>query len=253
MTLLQIDSLAVGLVEVFGDKAHLLPAYATEAGSVAGVVTSHPFYHILSLVLLGLWALLLYSYRSEVPMFLRSVVMTKNVTSDEANPIFASLMRMAQQLALVIVALLAVRIVEREFSPLPEWVERWNATLVVALFVVVSLLVLLQNLALRIIGMVCGAHDFTHEAITVKNLFIGSWGLIVALPTLLLLLNHTVAETFVLHFITFLTILALLTYTFKSFLLFRRAKISILIWFLYLCTVEALPITLLMVGIARQL
>ncbi len=253
MTLLQIDSLAVGLVEVFGDKAHLLPSYAAEAGSVAGAVTSHPLYHILSLVLLGLWALLLYSYRSEVPMFLRSVVMTKNVTSDEANPIFASLMRMAQQFALVVVALLALRIVEREFSPLPEWMDRWNATLVVGLFVVMSLLVILQNLVLKVIGAICGTRDFTHEAITVKNLFIGSWGLIVALPTLLLLLNHTVSESFVLHFITILTLLALLTYTFKSLLLFRRAKISILIWFLYLCTVEALPVTLLMVGIVRQL
>lgn len=253
MALLQIDSLAVGLAEVFGEQAHLLPSYAVEAGSVAGVATSHPLYHLLILVLLGLWALVIYSYRSEVPMFLRSVVMTKNVTSEEANPIFASLMRMAQLLAIVVCALLAVRVVEWEFSPLPEWVERWSATLVVGLFLVVSLMVMLQNMVLRGIGVVCGARDFSHEVITVKNLFIGSWGLIVALPTLLLLLNHTVAETFVLHFITFLTLLALLTYTFKSLLLFRRAKISILIWFLYLCTVEALPVTLLMVGIARQM
>ncbi|MBO5903258.1 MAG: DUF4271 domain-containing protein [Tidjanibacter sp.] len=253
MVLLQIDSLAVGLVEVFGDKAHLLPSYATEAGVEVGVVTSHPLYHLLSLALLGLWALVIYSYRSEVPMFLRSVLMTKNVISEEANPIFSSLMRMAQLLAIAVCALLALRIVEWEFSPLPEWAEKWNVTLVVGLFVVVSLLLMLQSLVLRGIGFVCGASEFTHEAITVKNLFLGSWGLIVTLPTLLLLLNHTVTETFVLHFITLLTILALLTYTFKSLLLFRRAKISILIWFLYLCTVEVLPVTLLMVGITRQL
>lgn len=249
----QIDSMAVGLAEVFGEQAHLVAAVVGEGGSAAGVLTSNPVYHIFSMLLLGLWALLIYGYHSEIPQFIHSTIVVKNVTSDEANPIFASLMRYAEQIAIVAAILLAVRVVESEFVPLPEWVERWGLTLYLVLFLAGGGLVMLQNLVLRIVGLVCGAHDFSHEAITLKSLFVGFWGLIITLPTLLLLLNHTMAESFVLHLITILTALTLLIYMFKSFLLFRRAKISILIWFLYLCTVEALPVTLLTVGIARQL
>lgn len=249
----QIDSLAVGIAEVFGNQAQLVAPLSAEGGSAVWALTSHPIYHLLALALLGYLAFLVYSYRGEIPLFVQSTLMMKSSASDEANPIFSTLLGRTQQLAVMAGTLLAVRIVESEFVPLPEWVESWGVGIVVLLYVAGAMLIIVQNLALKVVGLVCGVSDFTHEAITLKSLFVGFWGLIISLPALLLLINHSVAETFVLHTITFLTSLALLTYMLKSFLLFRRSKISILIWFLYLCTVEALPVTLLTVGIIRQL
>lgn len=251
--IMESDSLAMGIAELFGEQAQLVAPRAVEIISEAGVLTSHPIYHLLCIVLLAFWALLIYSYHSELLVLLQGAVMTQNLSSEETNPIFASLMRWTRLLAIFVGVLLVVRIVEREFVPLPEWLVQFNISFVVGLFLAGVLLFLLQNSVLRVIGLVCGERDFTHEAITLRGVCIGFWGFLVALPTLLLLLNHTATEEVVLHLITILTILALLLYMFKSFLLFRRAKISILIWFLYLCTVEALPVSLLVVGIARQL
>ncbi len=54
------------------------------------------------------------------------------------------------------------------------------------------------------------------------------------------------------YFAIFVAILFIVIYLFRTFLLFRSQKISILHWILYLCSVELIPITLVWVFFVRN-
>ncbi|MEG2366336.1 MAG: DUF4271 domain-containing protein, partial [Alistipes sp.] len=124
----------------------------------------------------------------------------------------------------------------------------------VALLAAASILFVIfaQVCLLLLIGAVTLTQGFIHELVYIKRTMLA----LTAILTIPVVIFYVPSPLSAGRVWAYILLAEMLTITFfflwRTFALFLSKKISILHWFLYLCTVELLPISLLWLLIARQ-
>ena len=155
-----------------------------------------------------------------------------------------------------ITAVLAITIVALKYAELwfpaavpldPIWMAPCAALAVV---VSVAATALWQYVVLWMVKIVTGGRDFVDTLLYVKQASFSTVAAVLA-PTVLLSALSPKTERWWVYVIAAECLVLAFIFLKETFVLFIRKKIPIFQWFLYLCTVEAFPITLIWASIAR--
>lgn len=127
--------------------------------------------------------------------------------------------------------------------------------LVVMLAVLAALVVvhLFQYLTLRATGEVLLCQNFITQLWQVKRICFSLFVISVTPPLLLYMFAPDASARWLLAVMVLMSLTALFVYVRETIGLFLSKKISILHWFLYLCTVELFPISLLWLLVVKKL
>lgn len=258
-----IDSLTyegppVAAAEVFGARSTLVPPVFSPAPPPRPL-TASPALQLFVLLLAMAYLTLLYRNATDLRAFVVRAVREKSDnsrSSDEAmSGGFSHLLNAATLIGLFLIGLLVVRCdAWLGVSPgaslgvgLPiERLPHTGALLLCLLAgVAVAGVFLFEIVALRIAGAVILSAGFARQIVALKRTCF-ALTVLVAAP-LVLLFALTPPQTGRGWFWAIICVAALTTVLFlmKLLRLFLVKKISILYWFLYLCTVEVFPISLL--------
>lgn len=127
------------------------------------------------------------------------------------------------------------------------WVAPVSAGAVIAGLLAVALY---QWSVLQVVGLVTDRRDFISTLLYVKKACFSATAMLTAPVILLSALSSGIGETWFYILAGECFILSFL-FLKETFVLFIRKKVPIFQWFLYLCTVEAFPLTLICASIAR--
>lgn len=226
-------SLEITALEAFGPEARLVAA-GREVLPYSESVTDHPIFQGILLLLAAAYALMVCAHLHEI---VGSFVRQRN---DEGRPTPPSqAIHTSAIIGLLLMAAFVVRLCEGTLSELYG-----TMTLLVASLGACVGVVLFQSGLLQLIGRIVLMRDLTEGIIALKVLHFSVGTLLLTPPVLLLLLcppGEGWGWLFLLALMGGMVIFLFIKETFKLFL---AKKVSIFHWFLYLCTVECFPISL---------
>ncbi|MEG2614429.1 MAG: DUF4271 domain-containing protein, partial [Alistipes sp.] len=137
---------------------------------------------------------------------------------------------------------------------LPAGALPYGAAAGIALLAAAGILftIFAQICLLLLIGTVTLTQGFIHELVYIKRTMLALTA-ILTIPVVVFYVLCPVSAGRVWIYILIAEVFSVtFFFLWRTFVLFLSKKISILHWFLYLCTVELLPISLLWLLIARQ-
>ena len=223
------------------------PIYSARAESL----TENPVFQGFVLLLAATYAMLLYRNLEDVRLLLTRVSRDRatgeRLTEDPGGSGFSRFLNIATTIGMLFMGVMVVKygdalIPQRLVAMLPHGAVLAMSLLATAACTAVAAF---QLLATRLIGALTLSQPFTAQIVLLKRTYF-ALAVIVSSPALLLFafcppgrggvwFTVIVAE---------LTVTALLYFR-ETLNLFLSKKVSILHWFLYLCTVEIFPISLL--------
>lgn len=245
----------VTAAEMFG-PASVVAGSAPHGAAAAGSLTASPLFHC-AVVLLLLWYMLSIYRHPELIRAVRMRILSPDTSSSErlhdgrnsaGYTHFVVPMAMA---GVLFASILLVKCAEA-FMPaglaLPADASLWSAPVMAAVFIATAAF---QIVLLWITGRVTVSRQLIAALLYVKELYFG-FALFLLTPALLLyalcppgegrLLAAVVAAEVLFVAVLFLR---------ETILLFMAKKVSILHWFLYLCTVEIFPATFFCLAAVR--
>lgn len=252
-TLKEVVQDTVSVADVFGGTSYI-PISATSGGETFGLFAEDVVYQLIVTGLFLLYFLLVFRYGSEIVQFLR-LAWRKGTDKDrrtENDSPAAQVQAGLTLCGLLMLGVAAVRLDEilgiRLLSLLP-FGGVWSGVLAVVLaaFAVVCL----QEAILQISGSLTFSSGFVKMLLLLRRAFFASVTVIATPVVLLMALSSGMwVDIFAWGFVGIVGLHALF-YIAMSFFLFVAQKVSILFWILYLCTVEAMPVGILLVSALR--
>ncbi len=218
--------------------------------------TASAGYGLLLVGLVCLYATLIYRHLGDVRLLLARMTLTGSAgerLQEDSGSSFSKFLTICGWLGL---GLLSAAVVRVAAPALPiEWVAQmpeWAAlTVVVALLGAFLLVLLYQAGVTALVGVLTFSQPLMQQLWLVKRMLFALMTILCAPPLLLLLAGDTPSRFWLWVIIIELIISAIL-YLHETRTLFLSKKISILHWFLYLCTVEIFPISLLWLLVLRH-
>ncbi|MBQ8470571.1 MAG: DUF4271 domain-containing protein [Alistipes sp.] len=205
---------------------------------------------LLVVALLCLYATLLYRHIGDVRLLLAHITLPGSSgerLQEDSGSSFSRFLTICGWLGIV---LAGASIIYFTNDAIPNaWMglmPQWSA-LVAALGVILAILVLLiyQTGITALIGLLTFSQPLIEQLWMVKRLLFALLTILCAPPLLLLVLTPQGGGGFWLWIVVSELLISLVLYLHETRMLFISKKISILHWFLYLCTVEIFPISLL--------
>ncbi|MCC8019479.1 MAG: DUF4271 domain-containing protein [Rikenellaceae bacterium] len=247
----------VTAADIFGPATALATQEPGPSPFFEWVLTGNVPYSLAVVVLFAGFCLLFYYFRphaATVAGLFRGTLYIENLLG-EHNYIFETFRRLLILLGLLASGLTIVRYCDSAFgeavnSSLPGWAQMlpvpvvWGG-LLAAWFC--------QNFILRAAGWLTYGSRFTDDLISLRNL---GYGLVFlfTVPLMFTLALAPQAALPVLSWVFLPIVTGLLIFILiRTYMLFIGQKISILYWILYLCAVEILPVSFLVVLSVRSL
>ncbi len=170
--------------------------------------------------------------------------------ADELSYLFVRAMLSFCGIGIIAVALTSVKALEMSGVKQVEGVDPlWTAPMVgVAILGVMGVIQLLTEAMCRLVRRVEVAQGLS----IMGSATIGLMAVVVAPCALLFVINDGLSAQIVGVTIAAVMLLGALTYVVKSFVFFVEQKISILLWFLYLCTVILIPLGVVVTTLVRN-
>ncbi len=241
--------------EVFGTRSTIVVTRATTSGVQS--LTENPVFQGFVLLLAVVYAQLLYRNLGDVRLLLgrisRDTTSGKRLFDDPGGSGFARFMNTTTAIGVLFLGIMAVKYGDALLpTPLLQRLSH-SAVLVLSLLAVTcsTVVLLLQWGFLRLTGGITRSQPFVTQLLWVRQSYF-ALAVILISPALLLfaLCPRDSGGGWFLLMIIELTITIFLYFR-ETFNLFLSKKISILHWFLYLCTVEIFPISLLWLLVTR--
>ena len=106
---------------------------------------------------------------------------------------------------------------------------------------------------IRLAGWITYSQSFAAKLFYMKKVVTSVGGIVVTPILLLTAVNAFISAYVFVYAISFCVGVVLLLLVAESYFLFVREKVSVLLWFLYLCAVEILPVATLVLLEARSI
>lgn len=226
-------NLEISALEAFGPEARLV-ATGREALPYSESLTDHPIFQGILLLLAAAYALMVCAHLHEI---VGSFVRQRN---DEGRPTPPSqAIHTSAIIGLLLTAAFVVRLCEGSLGSLYG-----TMTLLLAALGACIGVLLFQCGLIQLIGRIVLMRDLAEGVIALKILHFSVGTLLMTPPILLLLLCPPGEGLGWLFLITLMGGMVIFLFIKETFKLFLAKKVSIFHWFLYLCTVECFPISL---------
>jgi hypothetical protein len=124
--------------------------------------------------------------------------------------------------------------------------------LVAGTALVVACVELFQLGVLKAAGRLVFAGEFTDDLIRTKKTYLAAAAVMVIPPILVVSGNNPVMDEILTYIVGTEIITTALMFAGRTLILFMRQKCSLLVWFLYLCTVEIFPVSLAILLAAKS-
>lgn len=206
-------------------------------------ITDHPVFQWFVLLLAVAYALMICAHLHDILGFFRAKREDHRVEQERAS--FRSsprAVRGAALIGLLFLASLLVRLLAESGAALPGTMTLLLLTLGACLG-----LPLLQSGMLTLVGHITLTSDLTQSLVQLKTLLMGIATVVTAPLALLFLFCPRGEGLGWFYLLCLIAALVLLLFLKESLALFLRKKISILHWFLYLCTVECFPVSFMVI------
>lgn len=238
--------------EIFGGQSSLYAPQSPDAVAPAVSVSDNAVYMLCVAALVAVYLFALFRYSSEAGVLFKRIFAKKQVTHKEEYSysfgVFMKLMLVSTFLVLSIGAIKSFELYKGIAVVLPASVILLGVPLVALILLSVTFL---QSLFLRFVGKLTLSSDFISELIFIKRALFAIFGLI-SVPVLMsAAFTHGIWAEVSLMIAALLANAVILIYLIKSFLFFIGQKFSVLLWILYLCAVELIPFTMVIVILVR--
>lgn len=234
------------LEHIFGPHSQRVVQECGELVSGQMVLSEMIDYKIMVLVGLVCYIIVLYYFKGYVSALVE-VFVKKNYTeklTEEQSYLFSTFLRSLYGLGVVVCGICAVKVI----SVVSQGTLAINPPVMYVVTLVVTLVVLLISLyrmmALKMIGNIGSVFVIAQPIKRLSSVVLGASTLVLAPTILLVALTEGIIQDIGLYIVAFELICVAIFYLYKSYLLFVEQNVSIFYWFLYLCIVEAFPITL---------
>jgi hypothetical protein len=250
----QISSDAVfGKLAALGDgsvTAHLI-------NSADYIFSDNWVFKIMVLMLLAGFCLLMryYSfYATDTFGLLRGSVHTRRLLGEQ-NATFNNYMNMMIMLGVMLLGISALRFTEALYGDLPTGAIPPLASYIAAPAAIIAFMIiaLYQYAVLRLVGAVTYSRVFMDKLLRLKKVWFSLTVAVLALPAIFVALYHGRGENIMLLILAFGMSLSALFFIIRSLMFFVEQKISILLWFLYLCAVELFPISIAVLLLSKNI
>ncbi len=233
---------------VYGAQSVKLVQETAGTADALGLLTGNGWFQILSLVVLGLWCWMIYYYRGQAAMCLKSLVIFKaeDKFTAEHGHLFNRFVNYAVAVMVAATGIMVVKIVSETVDPqvlafLPGWFVPPAAIMVAAL---AAAIIALQFGILKLAGGLTFSEELTAELVQTKKMHLAA-AAVVAVPAIILFTGLNPVWDTILEYLIIAEVVAIATaFTVKTCILFVRQKVSLLVWILYLCAVEIFPLSL---------
>jgi hypothetical protein len=256
------DSLSVATTPVWDAAA----VYGTLSEPVAGrliggaaeqsPLVGNVWFQIITLVAVGLYCLMIYYYREQARLCLKGIFTfkTEDRFMGEHGHLYNNFIALAVMLCTLSVAIaltkeLAVWIDPPVVASAPKWAVPLVSGV---LWAVVAVVLLVQWAFLKAAGGFTFSGKFAGAVTEIKNTHLAVTTLFLTPAILLWTGVNPVWDTIMFWAIVMEGTLLLVSFVFRTFLLFVGQKVSLLVWILYLCAVEIFPIALVWTLVAKN-
>lgn len=240
---------AVSAARMFGEGSTLADgvAAAGEAACDVAWLTGNLFVQLIVLAIFVTYSLVLYGYGSHVATVLnlsRGKLYVEKLLEDQ-NYVFEKFLALTNILGLMVISVAVVKAAdigwgEQAAGLMPRWMQM---SLIGLVWVAMCVVTLVQRMLLGVVGVVTLNRGLTEKITYLKKLALSLFT-IIATPTVLMMALAPAGVSKVLLVIAIAESgVALVFFLFRTYMIFIEQKISILYWFLYLCAVEILPLS----------
>ncbi len=243
--------------EVYGTTSATLPASGFIPSSNESL-THNPLFQSFVLLLAALFGILLYRNIGDVMSLAgrmsRNAASGKNLTDQSGGSSFSRFLNIVTAIGIMFTGIAVVKYGELLAPALTDALPHYGAVLLIAVAgsVVGAVIALYQWLILHIVNYVTLHEELTRRLLLSKRIFF-SLGVIATSPALLMFVLCPSGEGGLWFFVIAVVFaVTLILYLREILNLFLEKKISILHWFLYLCTVEILPLSLVWFLLTRE-
>lgn len=248
----------LGLEQISSSEQAFGPNYTEVVAEVVDVTTNYTLtdgwvYHILVFALFIYYAFILLrvsGYVREIFQIIRNKHVSLRVSEESVNLIYSAL-KGVTTLGILLFGLTTVKITDVfelvNVEKLGVGVE-WLPILVILGY---TLTIVIHRGFTSMIGGVTMDTQFTTNITALKKMIFGFMSIITTPLVLIFLVNTGPAMIPLACLILTITVAFVLLFILKTIILFIEKKVSILLWFLYLCTVEIIPIAVLLIILMR--
>lgn len=241
--------------DIFGQQSILSQHAAPAAPSGDSMITDPWYFQAMVVALFVLYAYMLFVYSHELGAIFRAVFNTGRDREYDEYPasggfLAAFAVMGAFGLGIALVRAAAIWLPRQVLESLPA-----DSAFLIVLFVVTAhiTLSLIRRLIMRGIGSLTLSGNFTRRILALGQLCRTTAAMVLIPLVVLLALAPEIWAVRLLWLSAALLSLFIVHYLYRSLRVFIKEKVSILLWFLYLCTVEVIPVGILILGILRSM
>jgi len=242
--------------DLFGPDSYLVEQIA-QAPDASAALTQDPIFQGTILLIAAALALLLHSNASDA-RFLLGNLSPKRTTQQRAfenrGVIYNHFLNLTGALGYLFIGVLTVKLCDR-FAPqtaLASWSDYPAEVLFIGATAVAALLGAFQRTVLRIAGEVTLNRSFVSSILYVKQIYFALTVLTVSPLILLCALSAKGSESVLLSLIALVAAMIILLFLKEIRTLFVGKNLSNLHWILYLCTVEIVPISFVVLFLLKH-
>lgn len=234
--------------DVFGAQSILAPQNLVSLSGNNSHLYDSPIYQIIVLCCFLGYCFLVYYFRGYIGDLISAVKskLFENKILDEQSYTFTLFMNCVTALGFLSLGVVIIKYIDifagKEVAyALPIWGVHLLAPVVTA---AITLIAIYQRIVVIGVGKLTFTSQFTDRLLYLKKLIFSTY-IVISLPFVMLLaLNSSPIQNLVSYLFVGITIILIIFMLCKTYTLFIEQNVSILHWFLYLCSVEIFPISL---------
>ncbi len=241
---------------VYGTQSARVAQETAETAAGLGPLAGNGWFQILAIVVLALWCWMIYYFRGQAAMCLRSLVNFKpeDKFTAEHGHLYNGFVNFAVTITVAALGIMVVKTVSAVADPqsialLPRWFVPPAALMVAA---AAAAIIVLQFGVLQLIGKLTLAEELTGAVVQTKKLHLAAAAILAVPPIILYTGLNPVWDTILGYVIIAEVVAITAAFTVKTCILFMGQKVSLLVWILYLCAVEIFPVSLVVLLVVKN-
>lgn len=246
-----IASYGVTATDMFGAQSFIPETIIPQPIADHVSLTDNITYQIIVVVLMIFYVYAVINSRTATGEFISNLRSRKN---DEHNQIISRFTTILHIVGFLAAGVSSIKLLDLWFPQAGDVMAGWVIRLLpIMIGVGYYVLFFIQYYLLKAITDTTFNKPLFASIVTLKNSFFGLFCIAATPLTLLMALSSGTLTEIIAYVLAGMTFAIAIAYIFRSFMVFVSQKLSILFWFLYLCTLEIMPFGIILVSLYRSL